>query len=514
MWAFCPRRMWLEWIEGEAGHDTRLVAGRRVPPSNSTGVLPLPGTVHDTTIEGLRLSAAEVVAHIEQVTIRGDLAVPHAPAGTQMLEIAAHARALRASGYTVEQARIGDQRRAITPADDAALSAALVAIRDAISADERPPPLHASTRCLRCPLAPICQPDELARLGGAAPSGVRPVAPPRLVGLPLHVNLQGAVIGIRGDALEVRDQKVVKARSRLAETASVAVYGNVMFTTQALRRLLHRQIPVSFHNQTGWQHGMAQAPSTVGLAARRAQYRRADDPGDTLSIAKRCVRAKLRLQRLIIRRNHPDAPVQQLAALKALRRRVDDAPDLDVLRGLEGDAARRYFGCLDALLRPPGGASDTFAWRGRKRRPPPDLPNALLSFCYALLLKEWTAALHRIGLDPMLGYLHAPRAGKPSLALDLMEEFRPVVADSVVLRLVNTGMIQARHAVQGHGHCALTRKGRNSVLGAWEQRMHAEMTHPVFGYRLSWRRLFEVQGRLFARWLQGEIEEYPELKLR
>lgn len=512
MWAFCPRRMWLEWVDGEAGEGSRLRDGRLVAASRRAS-LPEPGAVDALSVDGVFASAGGVSATFDRVELDGEAARPVVEAGVAMVEIGAMARVLRGVGYRVERARQGQREIELSTVLDAEVEAQLTAIREAIGRGERPPPLVQSTKCLRCALAPACQPNELAALRDQA-SAPGVIAPSVEAGVPLHVNLQGAVIGLRGDELEVRARKTVRARSRLEETASVSVYGNVMFTTQALRRLMSRQVPVAFHSQSGWLDGMARGLGGAGLAARRAQYRRADNAHDGLQIARRCVRAKVRHQRLLLRRNHPDAPDGLLAALAAIGRRVSTAETLDVLRGHEGDAARRYFGVFGALLRPPGGADPAFAWQGRKRRPPPDLPNALLSFCYALLVKEWTSALQRIGLDPMLGYLHAPRAAKPALALDLMEEYRPIVADSVAIRLVNTGMIQARHAVRSHERCALTRKGRNAVLRAWEQRMQTEITHPVFGYRVSWRRLFEVQGRLFSRWLQGEIDEYPDLKLR
>ena len=159
-------------------------------------------------------------------------------------------------------------------------------------------------------------------------------------------------------------------------------------------------------------------------------------------------------------------------------------------------------------------AQDGFDFKTRNRRPPSDPVNAVLGFCYALLAREWTAVLTCVGLDPHLGYLHTARHGRPALALDLMEEFRPVVADSVVIGMLNTGELAPSHFIKRGVACNLTDVGRRAVLEAWERRMDTLVTHPVFGYRISYRRTFEVQARLFGRYLLGELEEFPAFLVR
>jgi CRISP-associated protein Cas1 len=151
---------------------------------------------------------------------------------------------------------------------------------------------------------------------------------------------------------------------------------------------------------------------------------------------------------------------------------------------------------------------------GRNRRPPKDPVNALLSFVYSLLVKDLTVTLQAVGFDPLLGFFHRPRYGRPSLALDLAEEFRPLIGDSVVLTLINNGEVGASSFVSQAGASALTEAGRRSVLAAYERRLETEVTHPLFGYRVSYRRILEVQSRLLARTLLGEIEEYPNFCTR
>lgn len=178
--------------------------------------------------------------------------------------------------------------------------------------------------------------------------------------------------------------------------------------------------------------------------------------------------------------------------------------------GIEGMAASLYFPAFASILT--GG--DEFRLEGRNRRPPRDPINALLSFVYALLTKELTVALFACGFDPMLGFFHRPRYGRPSLALDLAEEFRPLIADSVVLTLVNNGEVAPADFICRAGGVALTTAGRRAVIGAFERRMETLVTHPIFGYRVSYRRILEVQSRLLGRTVLGDLESYPSFCTR
>ena len=186
---------------------------------------------------------------------------------------------------------------------------------------------------------------------------------------------------------------------------------------------------------------------------------------------------------------------------------------LEELLGIEGTAGRRYFGEFNRMLKAEGSPPE-FDFEGRNRRPPKDPVNALLSLAYAMLAREWTVTLHAVGLDPYLGVYHQPRYGRPALALDLMEEFRPLIADSVVLTAINNGEVRATDFIRRMGSVALTTEGRRRFIETYERRMSQEITHPVFGYQVSYRRILEVQARLFGRYLCGEIAEYPSFTTR
>ena len=205
---------------------------------------------------------------------------------------------------------------------------------------------------------------------------------------------------------------------------------------------------------------------------------------------------------------------QLLSELKGDIRRAGHADRLDTLLGVEGTAARRYFSAFAEMLHPGEGETATFDLESRNRRPPRDPVNALLSLAYAMLTREWTVVLFSVGFDPYLGFYHQPRYGRPALALDLMEEYRPLIADSLVLTVVNNGELRSEHFVRALGAVSLTAAGRRKFIEAYERRMSQEITHPVFGYRISYRRVLEVQARLLARHLSDEIPEYPSFTTR
>jgi CRISPR-associated protein Cas1 len=208
------------------------------------------------------------------------------------------------------------------------------------------------------------------------------------------------------------------------------------------------------------------------------------------------------------------APGELLEALKGDATRAGRCPSMEALLGFEGTAASRYFQNFSAMLKGDTDPSLSFDFMGRNRRPPKDPINALLSFAYAMLTREWTIALSAVGLDPYRGFYHQPRFGRPALALDMMEAFRPLLADSTVLMAVNNGEVRPTDFVRAAGSCNLTDSGRKRFISVFERRMQQEVTHSIFKYRISYRRLLEVQSRLLIRYLSGEIDEYPNFITR
>lgn len=212
-----------------------------------------------------------------------------------------------------------------------------------------------------------------------------------------------------------------------------------------------------------------------------------------------------------MQRNHIEPNVQTIAELKRMAERAEGAASLDELLGIEGNAARLYFGDFQGLIKTDDGAESRefrFEFEGRNRRPARDPVNALLSLGYSLLAKDLTVACYAVGFDPFIGFYHQPRFGRPALALDLMEPFRPLVVDSAVLTAINTGMVRPKDFVKAGPSVALTAEGRKAFFRAYELKMDTLVTHPLFEYRVSYRRLLEIQARLLARYLEGEIPEY------
>jgi len=249
---------------------------------------------------------------------------------------------------------------------------------------------------------------------------------------------------------------------------------------------------------------------------RQAQYRLAEEAWFARKLAGSLVSGKIRNQRTQLLRNHEEPDPRVLDEMKDMAEAAEAAPPLDTLLGIEGNAARLYFGSLQGLIKAPDDSKHPFRFKfeTRNRRPPKDPVNAMLSLAYSVLAKDMTIACQAVGFDPMLGYYHQPRHGRPALALDLMEPFRPLIADSAVMNAINTRMVQPDHFVAAADSVALTPEGRKAFYRAYEFRMDTLVTHPVFDYRLTYRRLLEVQVRLLAKMIQGEIGRYPAFVTR
>ena len=478
---------------------------------------------------------------------------PDLPEGAYLPEraqLCAQVLVLRANGYVVDEAYIyfaASRKRVRIAIDEVLIHQTLEAVARAriVAAQELPPPpLCDSAKCHGCSLVGICLPDEttlLARLDdkpvdppdeapieapfdepdpwGLTPSiaeqqEIRRLYPARDDKLPVYVQEQGARIGLEGDRLSVRGRAGGAIEARLANTTHVALFGNVQVSTQALKELVSRGIPVALFTTGAYFLGRLVGHESKNVDLRIAQYGLATDAPRCVLLAKGVVSAKIRNARVLLRRNAPEADHAVLANLERFAKQADQANSLETLLGIEGTAARSYFSEFSSMLKGSEEQVKTFDFDGRNRRPPRDPVNAMLSFAYALLTKEFALALATVGLDPMLGFYHQPRFGRPSLALDLMEEFRPLLADSTVIAAINNGVVTSDDFVQTGQACAMTAPGRKKVILAYERRMDQLVTHPVFGYKISYRRVLEVQARLFSRVLLGELQQYPHFRTR
>jgi CRISPR-associated protein Cas1 len=294
---------------------------------------------------------------------------------------------------------------------------------------------------------------------------------------------------------------------RVRDTTQVVIWGNASISTAALALLAEHGVPLSVHSSGGWYQGSFEGPSEAGALLRIAQHEARADAARRGHIAGALVQAKIKNQRVMLRRNADPAPTEALRQMAALAQRATEPAALEALMGIEGLAARHYFGAFSAMLRSPMGAR--FELDGRNRRPARDPVNALLSFAYACLARECAQVLRRVGFDVGAGFLHQPRPGRPALALDLMEPFRPLIADSAVISAVNRGAVDPGSFLDHPTGVALTDAGRRAFLRIIEARMDELATHPTLGTRCSMRRMLELEARLLARHLSGELPTLP-----
>ncbi len=334
----------------------------------------------------------------------------------------------------------------------------------------------------------------------------------------MYVQEPGSHVGKRSEHLIVRKDGQELTRVPMHAVRQVVLFGNVQVSTQALHTLVENEIPVVYLTGYGKFIGalMPAMPKNVGL--REAQFRRFADPSECLKLSRAVVRAKLSNQRTLLMRSlrgNDNRGSDELAAqgLADLLRKLEEARSLETVLGLEGQGAALYFGEFGRFLKvqPPGRGFD---FTVRNRRPPRDPVNSLLSFAYALLTKDCFTAVSTVGFDPYKGFFHANRHGKPSLALDLLEEFRPVIADSVVLTLINNEMLTPDDFLTWREACQLTEAGRKKFFQVYEQRKATEVTHPVYGYRMTYARMVEVQTRMLSHYVRGMVPAYTGFTVR
>lgn len=327
----------------------------------------------------------------------------------------------------------------------------------------------------------------------------------------LYVLTPGTVVRVQGESLRLFIEGELKGHMPLHRLGAVVIVGDAMVSSRVLQACTERGIALTYLSRSGRMMARVDAPGSGNVLLRRAHYRAADDPAIAHCLARMFIAGKVRNTRSIYMRflretsDPPDAlkllPDQFQQILASLKRSMD----IQEVRGLEGAAAKLHFGHIHHLIT---DGQSPFAVHGRSRRPPRDPFNATLSFVYSLLMSDCSAALAAAGLDPQVGFLHTDRPGRPSLALDLMEEFRPV-ADRFVLTLINRKELSARDFRSYDGGAVLLRgTGRKSVVSAWVRRKETSLKHPVTGEKLRLGLMPFVQARLLARFLRGDLTDY------
>lgn len=530
---YCPRLFFLEHVQAEFAHSEDTLAGRLVHRrvDREQGGLP-PAAELDPTdriaASGVMLSSARLglIARIDLLEGEGGEVRPvdykkgapgrDGPWEPDRVQLCTQGLILEDNGYRCSSGVLyyaATRQRFVVALDDALRQATLEAAQAArrlASQPLPPPPLVDSPKCPRCSLVGICLPDEVNLLRGVPLEDVRRLVPARDDAGPLYVLEQGAAVGKRGERLTVRRPDGSEESVRLLDASHLCLYGNVQISAQAVRGLAEREVPIFHLTYGGWLAAVTTGLPHRNVELRARQYRIADDAGASLAFARAFVTGKIRNQRTMLRRNAREDVAPALRELARLARRAQEVPAAEELLGVEGIAARAYFAHFGGLLKNPL----EFDFRARVRRPPVDPVNALLSFLYSLLVKECVGALLAVGLDPYRGLYHRLRYGRPSLALDLAEEFRPLIADSTVLTLVNNGMVGAGDFIRRAEACALKTDARRTVVRAFEERLDTLIRHPIFGYAMSYRRILVVQARLLARALAGELAAYRPFTTR
>lgn len=539
---YCPRLAYLEWVQKEWADSQDTVEGRHVHRRVDKKSEPLPEPDSDAEPEDLKparsveLSSAklDLVAKIDLVEPTPGGAVvpveykrgkrPHIKQKVydpERVQLCAQGLLLEDHGYRCSEGIIyfaGSRERVKVPFDESLrllTKQSIGALRSVVEGGQIPPPLQNSPKCNRCSLVGICMPDEVNLLR-AAGAEVRPIAVRRAHALPVYVQANRAKVAKQGNRLAITLDDEEPVHARLAEVSQLVLMGNVYVTTPTLHELMRREIPITWQSYGGWFLGHSMGAGHSNVELRTAQYRSSFDDAACLRLAKGWVQAKIRNGRVLLRRNWTDkeaaAPV--LRSMKLLSNEAGSASSIESLLGLEGAAAAHYFQAFPNMLKQTGDAELQFNMDGRNRRPPTDPVNALLSFGYSMLTRSFVVALSAVGFDPFRGFFHQPRYGRPALALDMMEPFRSLIVDSSVITAINNGEIDRSDFIETPIGVNLTDKGRKRFIAIFERRLDQEVTHPLFGYAVEYRRLFEMQARLLARYLLGEIPEYPNFLTR
>jgi CRISPR-associated protein Cas1 len=331
----------------------------------------------------------------------------------------------------------------------------------------------------------------------------------------LFVTTQGAYLNKEGETVVVNVEKEVKLQLPIHTIGGIICFGNVMCSPYLLGFCAEKDVAVSFLTENGRFLARVQGPVSGNVLLRREQYRRADNPVATAHIVKSILTGKLANSRSVLKRalrDHPDKIDTEAVRTAADKigytlDRLQEELTLDVLRGIEGEAARAYFSVFDHLII---AQKQDFYFKERNRRPPLDRVNCLLSFLYTLVLHDVRSALETTGLDPAVGFLHRDRPGRPGLALDMMEEFRPFLADRMALSMINLNQLKPEgFATVESGAVIMDDETRKTLLTTYQKRKQDTIDHPFLNEKVTIGILFYTQALLMARFLRGDIDGYP-----
>ena len=538
--ALCARRVWFEEVAGERELMERARGAREATRSSRAEVedWPEPNTL-------AAWQRGEVMLRSASLGFEGLLERVESPPGTievvpvvirhgkgdalgqvcveDRMEAAAFGLMLRERGYQVREVAVhyADGARhdlALTPTLEAHVRGAAAQVRGVLETLKVPRPLAADARCGRCPMLGICQPDEVwtpSPIDRQDAAEVGRVHVQHMDTEPLYIQEPGARVGVRGEELVITSRDGTRGYVGLGRVHHVTVVGHAHLSPQAIMRCLSEGLPIFFMSSSGWMHGGISPTVDRRALWRMSQHETIKSPR-ALPIARALIADKIANGRTLLRRrmdaHHPRRqPI--LDALGDATRAAEHAESAETLLGVEGHAARLYWEGYASMLAEVEG----FAMRGRTRRPPRDLPNALLSYGYGVLLRECIHAINAVGLDPCLGVFHKPHHGQPALALDLMEPLRPLIVDSAVLRLIKNHEVTPEQFFCGAAEeqgVSMRPEARRALIAAIERRLHDELTHPALQSTMSWRRAILAHAQLLRSAFAEEISAPPALRTR
>lgn len=522
--AYCPRLCYMEWVQGEFEHNADTLEGkfvhRNVDKEETKSLQNEEEKIHSTSV---MLSGYEigVTTRIDLLEESNGKAIPieykrgyipnipekvHEP---ERIQLCAQGLVLKENGFDCKEGIIyfvHSKKRVKVDFDKELLQKTkdtILQLLETIEKKEIPAPLENSPKCPRCSLSGICLPDETNILKGSA-SEVRPLNVAKGDKKPIYITGWGISVHKKENRLVIKKNDEEIQSVPLRQVSQLSIYGDAYISSSILKTLIEMEAPVCYFSFGGWFYGLSHGVISKNVDLRIHQYQTAFDTEKSLEISRNMVAGKIKNCRTLLRRNDTEIPEKILSQLSSLEKKASNAKEVGQLLGIEGTAAHIYFSRFGNMLKPDLECK----FENRNKRPPTDPVNAVLSYLYGILTKEVFVTLFSVGFDPYMGFYHQPKYGKPALALDLMEEFRPLIADSVALTLFNNNTVKLEDFEITKFGVSLKENTKKKIISGYERRINTEITHPIFGYKASYRRILEIQARLLGRTLTREVEVY------
>jgi len=522
--AYCPRLCYMEWVQGEFEHSADTLEGkfvhRNVDKEKTKISQNEEEKIHRTSVmlSGYEIGVITKIDFLEEskgkvIPVeykRGYVPeIPEKVREPERIQLCAQGLVLKENGFDCDEGIVyfvHSKKRVEVNFDEELIQKTketILQLLETIEKQEIPAPLENSPKCPRCSLSGICLPDETNALRGVA-SEVRRLNVAKDNKKPVYVTGWGISVHKKGDRLVIKKSDEELQSVPLRQVSQLSIYGDAYISSSVLKNLIETGAPVCYFSFGGWFYGISHGVISKNVDLRIHQYQAAFDSEKSLAISRNMIAGKIKNCRTLLRRNDTEVPDKILTQLSSLEKKASNAKEIGQLLGIEGNAAQIYFSRFGDMLKPDLECK----FENRNKRPPTDPVNAVLSYLYGMLTKDVFVTLFFVGFDPYMGIYHQPKYGKPALALDLMEEFRPLMVDSVVLTLFNNKSLTLEDFEITKFGVSLKDNAKKKTITAYERRLNTEIAHPIFGYKASYRRILEIQARLLGRTLTREIESY------